>query len=93
MLPKLGNIRIRSNLFMSIKNFLVRCQQRVQVNSKLYSWKAVLSGVPQGTVWEPVFFLLYLNNLPSLLSSSILLCADDVKIWKEITCEGDSLVL
>ncbi|VDP45325.1 unnamed protein product [Schistosoma margrebowiei] len=65
----------------------------VRVNSKLSSSETVLSGVPQGTVLGPVLFLLYVNDPPCLLSSSVLLYADDVKIWKTIRCKSDSLEL
>ncbi|CAH8435884.1 unnamed protein product [Schistosoma haematobium] len=77
---------------MWIKDLVGR-QQRVRVNSKLSSWETVLSEVPQGTVLGPVLFLLYENDLPCLLSSSVLPYADDVKIWKTIRCKSDSLEL
>ncbi|KAH9592422.1 hypothetical protein MS3_00004352 [Schistosoma haematobium] len=90
LLYKLRNIGIGGNLLMWIKYFLVGRQQRVRVNSKLSSWETVLSGVPQGTVLGPVLFLLYVNDLPRFLSSSVLLYAENVKIWRTIRCKGDS---
>jgi len=46
--------------------------------------KEVLSGVPQGSVLGPLLFLIYVNELPKIVTSSIKLFADDSKIWKKI---------
>jgi hypothetical protein len=52
-----------------------------------------LSGVPQGSVLGPILFLIFVNDLPEWMISSIKLFADDTKIWKEIRSEDDQLVL
>lgn len=39
-----------------IKNWLDGCTQRAAINSFMSKWKAVTSGVPQGTVLELVLF-------------------------------------
>ena len=44
----------------------------------------LLSGVPQGSVLGPLLFLLYVNELPKIVNSSIKMFADDTKIWKKI---------
>ena len=46
----------------------------------------VVSGVPQGTVMVPLLFLLYINDLPSVLdpSTSCRLFADDCLIYRSI---------
>ena len=47
------------------------------------------SGVPQGTVLGPILFLLHINNLPSVISSTVRLFADDCLVYKEIKSRQD----
>ena len=47
------------------------------VNGATSSSTIVISGVPQGTVLGPLLFLLYINDLPESLSTSVRLFADD----------------
>ncbi len=39
-----------------------------------------MSGVPQGSVFGPILFLIYMNGLPDPLQGDVLLFADDVKL-------------
>jgi len=53
----------------------------------------VSSGVAQGTVLAPLLFLLYINDLPSLVHSKVKLYADDVLLYTYIKSEVDCLAL
>ena len=53
----------------------------------------VLSGVPQGAVLGPLLFLLFVNNLPDWIVSSMIMFADDTKLWRTIKTTEDSKIL
>ena len=63
--------------------FLKDGKQRVLVNGESSDWKDVSSGIPQGSVLGPTLFVLYINDLPSAISSEseMFLFADDTKIY------------
>ena len=47
------------------------------------NWKAVLSGVSQGSVLGPILFLRYINDLQEGVTSKILKFADDTKLFRK----------
>ena len=75
-----------------IEAFLRDWKQQVLVNDDSSEWKDVSSGIPQGSVMGPILFVLYINELPSSISSQsdIFLFADDTKIFKEVYNIEDS---
>ena len=49
----------------------------------------VESGVPQGSVLRPSFFLFYINDLPTNLTPTVLLFADDTIVYLTVKSSSD----
>ena len=62
-----------------IKNFLYERTQKVIVGCAESKWSDVLSGVPQGSVLGPLFFVICINDLPDEAANKTKLFADDSK--------------
>ena len=76
------------------QSYLSNRFQRVLVHGEESEWAPVASGVPQGSILGPSLFLMYVNDIPeSLQFCETLLFADDLKLFKRITCVQDCHVL
>ena len=76
-----------------IKGFLKDRTQRVRVNGECSEPAGVMSGIPQGSVLGPILFVIYINDLPAEVKSSVLLFADDTKNYRFIKSIADSVQL
>ena len=62
--------------------------------SNLSLWVAVTSGGPQGSIFGPLLFIMYVNDLPKKIQySKCFMFADDAKIFKSISCLQDCINL
>jgi hypothetical protein len=69
--------------------------QRVAIEGTFSSWVPVTSGIPQSSILGPFVFLLYVNDLPDVLSNStsIALFADDAKCSRVVRNSNDCTAL
>lgn len=70
--------------------FLTNRSQFVTCNGVNSTLTSVSSGVPQGSVLGPLLFLIYINDLPNVVSSSLRLFADDCAIYRILSNDSDS---
>ena len=81
LLSKLERYGIRGKVLLLFKSYLSNRQQKVRIQNQTSEYKCVSCGVPQGTILEPVLFILYVNDLlRDMPEGSILSYADDTVI-------------
>ena len=68
-------------------------KQSIVIDGKQSSLIDVVSGVPHGTVSDPLLFLLHINDLPSVVCSKVRLFADDCLIYRNIKNKEDQITL
>jgi len=71
LLLKLSSFGIHGNLLLWIKYFLSNRKQQVVLNGHKSKSIPVTSGVLQGLVLGPVLFTMYVNDIPSIVSSPV----------------------
>ena len=84
---------INGSLLNWFSTYLMGRRQRVVIESSSSDWLPVVSGVPQGSIFRSFLFLLYIDDLPSIVSpeSTLALFADDSKCFRSIKTLDDCL--
>ena len=81
LLYKLDHYGIRGPTHKWISSWLSERSQKVVLDGQASDPVPVLSGVPQGLVLGPVLFLIFINDLPDNIRSSVCLFADDCVLY------------
>ena len=67
-----------------VNSFLSNRDQRVVLNGQSSMWSPIKAGVPQGSILGPLFFLVYINDLPKGLLSNPKIFVDDTSIFSVV---------
>ena len=93
LLLKLHRLGINDGVITWIQSFLSDITQCVVLGSEQSDSCSVLSGVPQWSVLGPCLFLMYINDMPESIQSSIRLFADDTIMYLTISNQSDCQTL
>ena len=93
LLFKLQWYGIRGPILTWIKEFLAGRTQKVVLDGEESPSSPVISGVPQGSVLGPILFLVFINDLPDSLKSSVGLFADDKIAYRVVASNDDCMLL
>ena len=81
LLKKVKYLGFSKNTIAWFKSYLCERKSKISLNTSQSSPASLLCGVPQGSALDPLFLLLYVNDLPQAVVSDSLLYADDTCIF------------
>ena len=87
LLHKLNSYGISGQIFGL--SFLSNKWLRVVLNEKSSQEYPVKAGVPQGSIFGPAPFLLYINNLPDDVICNVAICAHDTTLYSNCDQASD----
>ena len=91
LLFKLQCLGIGGSLLAWFRSYLSGRRHRVVIDNESSDFLPVTSGVPQGSILGPLLFLIFINDMPNVISkeTSLPLFADDSKCFRLILRRDD----
>ena len=84
LLMKLEHYGIRESALLWFAAYLNKRKQFVSINGENSELRELSCSVPEGSILEPLLFLIYINDLPNISNKlDIFLFADDRNIYYE----------
>ena len=77
LIEKCRSYGLTDQIITWLESFLKGRKQKVLLNGASSKWEDIKSGVPQGSVLGPLLFLIFINDLPDVVKSTLYLFADD----------------
>ena len=81
LIEKLKSFGFPPPMVSWVYSYLHGRRQRVCLRGSASDWRAVTSGVPQGSVLGPLLFNIYISDLSKFLISNNIAYADDLKLF------------
>ena len=82
LLDKLENLGIRGKALELFRSYLSGRKQYVNIDNCKSKTRSITCGVPQGSVLGPLFFLLFINDLPNCCpSGKVRIFTDDTNVF------------
>jgi hypothetical protein len=80
LIQKLSFYGVSDSSLKLIKSYLSNRLQYVSIKNKCSRMKTVETGVPQGSILGPFFFIIYINDLPKNINVNSVIYADDTTL-------------